>query len=72
MIGRIFWSIIAILFPWIILLLDDNPGGALIAFLMQATFIGWLPASIWAYRVANPPQPKKSTSKPISKSEPKP
>lgn len=48
---KIFWAPLAILFPWVILLLDDNPGGALVAFLLQATVIGWIPASIWALRI---------------------
>ncbi|MDI9818955.1 MULTISPECIES: hypothetical protein [unclassified Legionella] len=51
MISRFFWSLVALGFPWIILLLDDNPGGALVALIMQATVIGWIPASIWALRV---------------------
>ena len=48
---RFFLSLIAIFFPWMILLINDNPGGALIALIMQATVIGWLPASIWALRI---------------------
>lgn len=60
MIGRIFWSLIAIFFPWIILLLDNNPGGALVALVMQATMIGWLPASIWALRVVRANTVKKT------------
>jgi len=42
--------LIAILFPWLILLLEDNPGGALVALIMQASIIGWLPATFWALR----------------------
>lgn len=43
-------SFVAILFPWLALLLYDNPGGAIVALIMQATVIGWLPASLWALR----------------------
>ncbi|ASQ47284.1 hypothetical protein [Legionella clemsonensis] len=51
MISRLFWTFLAIFFPWVILLLDDNPGGAIVALVMQATIIGWIPASFWAIRV---------------------
>lgn len=60
MILRMFWSFIAIFFPWVILLLDDNPGGALIALIMQATIIGWVPASIWALRIVQEGERKPS------------
>lgn len=48
---RFFMSMLAIFFPWVVLLIKDNPGGALMALIMQATAIGWIPASIWAWRV---------------------
>ena len=41
-------STLAIFFPWAIMLIDDNPGGALLAIILQATLIGWIPASMWA------------------------
>ncbi len=47
---RIFMSIMAVFFPWIVLLAYDNPGGAFVALILQATLIGWIPASIWAWR----------------------
>lgn len=50
---RFFLSLLAILFPWLILLMNDNPGGALVALLMQATVIGWIPATMWAWRVVH-------------------
>ncbi|KTC87009.1 hypothetical protein [Legionella brunensis] len=65
MIGRIFWTCLALSFPWAVLLLDDNPGGALVALIMQATLIGWIPASIWALRVVqenSTPTKKKKKS----------
>lgn len=59
---RIIMSILAILFPWLVLLLNDNPGGALVALVMQATVIGWPFASVWAWRTCHPikeaPKPK--------------
>jgi hypothetical protein len=51
---RVVLSILAIAFPWLILLINDNPGGAVIALVMQATIIGWPFAAIWAWRVINP------------------
>lgn len=48
---RIFMSILAVFIPWLVLLINDNPGGALITLVLQATLIGWIPASIWAWRV---------------------
>ena len=40
----------AIIFPWIVLLAYDNPVGAGLALIMQATIIGWLPATLWAWK----------------------
>lgn len=50
MLKRLLWKFLCIAFPWIVLLLHDNPGGALTAVLMQATLIGWIPATMWALR----------------------
>lgn len=50
MIIRILMSLLAILFPWLVLLLEDNPGGAIVALVMQASVIGWPFASVWALR----------------------
>lgn len=44
-------NILAVFFPWLALFIEDNPGSAIIALIMQATLIGWIPASIWAWRV---------------------
>lgn len=41
----------AIVFPWISLLMNDNPGGAFVALVMQCSILGWPIASIWALRV---------------------
>lgn len=42
---------VAIGFPWVILLIDDNPLGALFAIILQGTVIGWIPASMWALKI---------------------
>lgn len=51
---RIVMSVLAIFLPWLVLLLADNPGGAFLALIMQATIIGWPFAAIWAWRVVHP------------------
>lgn len=51
---RIIMSILAVLLPWLILLINDNPGGAIVALIMQATVIGWPFAAIWAWRTIYP------------------
>jgi len=51
MIRRAFLSFIAICFPWLTLLMYDNPGGAIVALVLQCTFFGWIPAAMWALRV---------------------
>ncbi|MCL5272712.1 MAG: hypothetical protein M1486_05345 [Gammaproteobacteria bacterium] len=51
---KIIMSILAVLFPWLVLLLNDNPGGAIVALVMQATVIGWPFASVWAWRTCHP------------------
>ncbi len=57
---RVVYSLLSIVFPALVLLLYDNLPGALIALLLQATVIGWIPASIWAWRVSHEDQKKKS------------
>jgi hypothetical protein len=39
----------ATLTPWVAFLLLDSPVRALFALALQASLIGWLPASIWSY-----------------------
>ncbi len=51
---RILMSILAVLLPWLVLLIRDNPGGSFIALILQATVIGWPFAAIWAWRLVNP------------------
>ena len=46
----------AIFFPWIAFLIEDNPGAALVAIILQATLIGWIPASIWAWNTIHNPE----------------
>jgi len=53
---RIIMAILSIFLPWLVLLINDNPGGAFVAMVLQATVVGWPFASIWAWRVEYPPQ----------------
>lgn len=48
---RLLMSLLSVFFPWIVLLLNDNPGGALVALIMQVTIIGWPFAALWALKV---------------------
>jgi len=56
---QLIMNLVAIFFPWIALLLCDNPVGALIALVMQVTVIGWIPASIWAWQAVHEDMKKK-------------
>jgi uncharacterized membrane protein YqaE (UPF0057 family) len=60
---RILLSILAILFPWVVLLINDDPIGAIIALILQASIIGWIPASVWAWRIAKTLAPSKKSKK---------
>ena len=51
---RMMIAFFAIVAPWTILLAHDNPGGAFVALVMQATLVGWPFATIWAWRVQYP------------------
>lgn len=42
--------ILCIFFPWIAFFLMDRPGVGLICLVLQASIIGWIPASIWALK----------------------
>lgn len=44
---------LALFFPWAVFLIEDNPGGAIFALFLQATLIGWLPSTIWAWQTAS-------------------
>lgn len=57
---NLFLSGLAIFFPWVILLLDDNPSGALIAMILQATGVGWIPASAWAWGIVHGEKKKRT------------
>lgn len=53
---RLFIAFFALIAPWLVMLLNDNPGGALAVLVLQVTIIGWPIASVWAWRTAYPPK----------------
>lgn len=69
MIIRMLMSLLAILFPWLILLLEDNPGGAVVALVMQASVFGWPFASIWALRTLRDARKARKAEKEAEKTE---
>lgn len=44
---------VAILIPWLALLLRGRIFQAIICLVLQITLIGWIPAAIWAVMVLN-------------------
>ena len=55
---RLFIAFISVVAPWLVMLFHDNPGGAFVALVMQATLVGWPFATIWAWRTEYPPKEK--------------
>jgi uncharacterized membrane protein YqaE (UPF0057 family) len=47
---RVLLSILAIFFPWIVILLEGRFIASMACLALQLTVIGWIPASIWAFR----------------------
>jgi len=47
---RFLLKFIAICFPWLIMLIKEQPFKAIFLILLQFTMIGWIPASIIAMR----------------------
>lgn len=60
-------ALFCFMFPWMVLLINDNPGGALIALIMQGSILGWPFASLWAWRTLFPKK-EPNSSNPKSKS----
>ncbi|STX27661.1 Uncharacterised protein [Legionella beliardensis] len=64
MLRKLFWGFLAFAFPWLVLLIYDNPGGAIVALFMQATLFGWPPATMWAMRIIRENQQLAQKKKP--------
>ncbi len=58
-IQKMFMVFLAVFFPWIVFLMNDNPGAAFVSLALQATVIGWPFATIWAWRTHYPPPKEK-------------
>lgn len=54
-IKKMFLMLLAIVVPWVILLMNDNPGGAFVALIMQASVVGWPFAAAWAWKLLKEP-----------------
>jgi hypothetical protein len=63
-------NLLAIFFPWVILFLNDNLGGALLCLAMQASIVGWIPASYWAWKIVHTKE-KKPAPQPTAQQPPK-
>jgi hypothetical protein len=48
---QLFKFLLIISFPWTVLFANDNPGGAILALILQVTLVGWPFAAYWALRV---------------------
>ena len=48
MIAKTFMVFLAIIFPFVALLIKDKPGAGLMALALQASILGWPIAIIWA------------------------
>lgn len=64
---RFFLSFLALMLPWVILIIYDNPGGAVLALVLQASGIGWIPASFWAWRIVHYDDKHKKTEQKTKK-----
>ena len=47
---KFFKYVFTALLPTVYFLIEENNKAALICFVLQLTFVGWLPAAIWACR----------------------
>ncbi|WP_133136442.1 hypothetical protein [Legionella rowbothamii] len=68
---RLFIAFLCAFLPWAVFLISDNPGGAFVALVMQATLIGWPFASVWAWRTKYPPKDKEMPKKNPSDKNPR-
>lgn len=48
---RFLYFLLALLFPWLVFLMEDLPGKALVALGLQASLVGWIFATYWAWGI---------------------
>ena len=58
--------ILVIFCPAIILFTRDNPFGGIFALVLQSTVIGWIPASIWAWKIIQKEKEEEQQNKKYS------
>lgn len=51
--------LVAIIFPWLALMIRGLVGQGILCFILQVTLIGWIPATIWAVLAINSADAKK-------------
>lgn len=44
---------VAVLLPWLALMIRGRPIQGILCLLLQITLIGWIPAAVWAIMVVN-------------------
>lgn len=57
--SRLIIAFLSAFMPWMVMIINDNPGAAFVALVMQVTVIGWPFASMWAWRTHYPPKDEK-------------
>ena len=61
---KFFLFLLTVMFPWAMMFVYDNPGGALVCLFLQATIIGWPFAAMWTWKVVKAGgKPEKEASK---------
>jgi uncharacterized membrane protein YqaE (UPF0057 family) len=58
--------ILALLLPWLSLILQGKIGSGIVCLILQFTLIGWIPASIWAITALNRMYADRRTDKIVS------
>tara|TARA_R110002096_G_C14284665_1_gene696924 strand:- start:471 stop:671 length:201 start_codon:yes stop_codon:yes gene_type:complete len=58
--------ILALLLPWLSLILQGKIGAGIVCLILQITLIGWIPASIWAITALNRMYADRRTDKIVS------
>lgn len=48
---RILYFLLAVFFPWFIFLMHEMPVKAFAAFILQASIVGWIFSTVWAWRL---------------------
>jgi len=63
--------LVAVLLPWLALMLYGKIGQGLLCLILQLTLIGWIPALIWAILVINNEKAERRTNRLVRSMQPK-